>query len=213
MHSVKSGGVFVRHNKTNWPRSVNGIPTSWTIRNAIVISTPEINGTVTGGGIYEIDSSAVLMATPNTGYHFVQWSDSVTDNPRTIVAQNDTTITAVFSINRYAVTWLNADSTVLEKDSADYGSMPSYDGETPVKERDDDYVYIFSGWSPELTEVTADATYTAVFTAQSTEGIENSEISTQNSAIKVLRDGQLIIISNGREYNAQGVLMNERVKE
>ena len=38
-----------------------------------------------------------LTAYPNVGYHFTQWSDGNTDNPRTIVLTCDTTFTAEFA--------------------------------------------------------------------------------------------------------------------
>ena len=43
---------------------------------------------------------SLLIAIPNDGYHFVQWSDGVTDNPRTIELTQDTTFTAKFAIDR-----------------------------------------------------------------------------------------------------------------
>ena len=45
-------------------------------------------------------SSAILTATPNYGYHFVEWSDGNKDNPRTIELTQDTTLTAEFAIDR-----------------------------------------------------------------------------------------------------------------
>lgn len=42
----------------------------------------------------------IIVATPNYGYHFVQWSDGVTDNPRTIELTQDTAFTAEFAISR-----------------------------------------------------------------------------------------------------------------
>ena len=54
-------------------------------------------GTVTGGGTYNGGATATLTATPNTGYHFVQWQDGNTQNPRTITVTGDATYTAAFA--------------------------------------------------------------------------------------------------------------------
>ena len=44
-------------------------------------------------------TSAILTATPNSGYHFVQWSDGNTDNPRTIELKENITIEAFFEFD------------------------------------------------------------------------------------------------------------------
>ena len=54
-------------------------------------------GTVTGSGSYDYNSEAIITATANEGYHFVQWSDGNTDNPRTIVVVQDSIFTAKFA--------------------------------------------------------------------------------------------------------------------
>ncbi len=54
-------------------------------------------GTVSGGGSYAAGATATLTATPNTGYHFVQWQDGNTQNPRTITVTGDATYTAAFA--------------------------------------------------------------------------------------------------------------------
>jgi uncharacterized repeat protein (TIGR02543 family) len=66
------------------------------------------NGHLTGtthqpGVVYGTDGTAVT-AVPDTGYHFVKWSDDSTANPRTdtsVTANVD--VTATFAINTYAV--------------------------------------------------------------------------------------------------------------
>lgn len=54
-------------------------------------------GTVWGGGQFQPNTSITISAHPNLGYHFTQWSDGNTDNPRTIVLTCDTTFTAEFA--------------------------------------------------------------------------------------------------------------------
>ena len=68
-------------------------------------------------------------------------------------------------LNKYTVTWVNHDGTVLEIDENVYhGSNPEYDGEIPTKESTAQYSYAFSGWDVEISGVESDITLTAVFT-------------------------------------------------
>ena len=46
-------------------------------------------GSVTGMGTYAKGTAVTLTAKANSGYRFVSWSDEVTDNPRTVVAEVD----------------------------------------------------------------------------------------------------------------------------
>ena len=69
-----------------------------------VISGNSTYGTVTGSGIYNYNTTAVITATPYYGYHFVQWNDGNTDNPRTVVVTENTGYTAQFAVNNYLVT-------------------------------------------------------------------------------------------------------------
>lgn len=96
-----------------------------------------------------------------TGYHFVfkGWS------PEIVPVKGNATYKAEFEkiVNSYTITWLNWDGSLLRTSSCDHGTIPSYNGSTPKKEGTVQWTYVFKGWSPELVEATADATYKAVF--------------------------------------------------
>lgn len=67
-------------------------------------------------------------------------------------------------VNTYTVTWENYDEAVLEIDNGvPYGDMPIYDGATPTKPSTAQFSYEFTGWTPEVSEVTGDIVYTAVY--------------------------------------------------
>ena len=93
-------------------------------------------------------------------YTFKGWKESLD----TFVTDN-AVYTAQFNekVNRFIVTWKNYDGTVLKKDIAEYGSLPVYSGSTPQKTSTEYYDYIFTGWDKELSEVTQNTEYTAVF--------------------------------------------------
>ena len=62
------------------------------------------------------------------------------------------------------ITWQNYDGSTLKTEQVNCGETPSYSGETPTKPATEQYTYTFSGWSPAVTAVTEDQTYTAEFT-------------------------------------------------
>ena len=68
--------------------------------------------------------------------------------------------------DKYRITFVNEDGTVLQSGDVPVGEFPEYTGETPVKEPDEKYTYTFAGWDPETTKVIADATYTAKYDAK-----------------------------------------------
>ncbi len=55
-----------------------------------------IMGSATGGGIFEEGEEVMLIATPNAGYEFVEWSNGSTENPFIAPACMNATITAIF---------------------------------------------------------------------------------------------------------------------
>ena len=71
---------------------------------------------------------------------------------------------ATVTEDRYTITWVNEDGTVLETDKSAVGTLPSYDGEVPTKAPTTELAYTFQGWTPVFTSVNADVTYTAVYT-------------------------------------------------
>lgn len=64
----------------------------------------------------------------------------------------------------FTIVWVNHDGEILETDSNVLkGSIPTYDGEIPTKEATNEFKYIFNGWTPVISEVIENTTYTAVF--------------------------------------------------
>ncbi len=65
----------------------------------------------------------------------------------------------------YTVTFVNTDGTILATQLVNRGESAIYSGKTPTKTRDDQYHYQFNGWDKALSNITANTTITASFTA------------------------------------------------
>ena len=97
-----------------------------------------------------------------------EWADEeeLNDEPWTepeLLALSDLTLKASWKVNSYTVTWKNYDGTELATTAVEYGKVPAYTGDTPTHPEEQHYTYKFAGWSPELSAVTSDVTYTAQF--------------------------------------------------
>ena len=132
-----------------------------------VVSNDTAKGRVsgTGSGYYSSLYQAKLVATPNYGYHFAQWDDGDTTNPRVVTLWNDTSFTAIFVPNIYHI-------SVVSNNTA-WGSVyggGSYAYLTQVKiSASPNTGYHFAAWSdgetanPRVVTLKGDTAVTALF--------------------------------------------------
>ena len=102
----------------------------------------------------------VKPATAQYTYTFDGWT------PKIVAVTGPAQYIIVYkaTLNSYTVTFYDEDGTsVLESKSVEYGTVPESTGDTPVKQGDAQYSYTFKGWDPEITAVTGNASYTAVY--------------------------------------------------
>ena len=121
-------------------------------------------GTVTGETLYWNEAIS-QTATPNEGYHFVQWSDGNTDNPRAFTLTSDSTITAEFAPNTYTLSvTCNAEQGTITGESGTFDYQTKHTFEAVAN-----YGYTFNRWSdgvtanPRTIVLTSDSTITAVY--------------------------------------------------
>ena len=101
--------------------------------------------------------SPIRDASSSYIYTFNKWY------PDLVPATANATYTATYTTTKrnYTITWLNDDGNTIDQTTVEYGTMPAH--AEPSKEATQKYTYSFKGWTPEVTSVTGDATYTARF--------------------------------------------------
>ena len=114
-----------------------------------------------------VDGTTIAEPT-REGYTFTGWvcdADGATYNTDAQFNWDYTKtvkFTAQWSIKSYTVTFKNGDD-VLQESKWEYNTIPTYNGATPTKSKDDSYEYTFSGWTPEISAVKDDIAYYAQY--------------------------------------------------
>ncbi|MDY4886060.1 MAG: InlB B-repeat-containing protein [Eubacteriales bacterium] len=126
-------------------------------------------------------------------YTFDHWVNRETNEAITTASRvtGDTDLDPVFKqeLRMYTITWKNDDGTILETDEkVEYGTVPTYDGETPAKAEETRYTYSFIGWDKDVTAVSGDVTYTAQFEKTGKNGL-----SVEDDGTYWLEDGEPVL--------------------
>jgi len=100
-------------------------------------------------------------------YEFIGWDKDI------VGANGNVCYKPVFKeiIKEFKVVFLDSDKkTVLFEIMVPYGNLAEYSGNTPSKESDAEYKYIFIGWDKEFSPITASQTYVAVYDKEPIDG-------------------------------------------
>ncbi|MBR3946642.1 MAG: leucine-rich repeat domain-containing protein, partial [Bacteroidales bacterium] len=139
------------------------------------LSADPSNGSVTGGGTYDVGEEVVLIALPNAGYRFLSWNDDNTDNPRTIVVDGDSTFIASFRALYTISVIANNDEGGLVSGSGIYD-----EGAEVVITATPNVGYCFIEWNDASTDtlrtitVTSDSTFVADFSATAHRAVDTT---------------------------------------
>ena len=138
--------------------TVNKYTITWVDGNGATLKTEQVEYGATPSYTGETPTKT---ATDQYTYTFNNtWS------PAIVAVTGAATYTAQFgsTVNKYTITWVDGNGATLKTEQVEYGQTPAYIGETPTKTADAQYTYTFNNtWTPAITAVTANATYTAQF--------------------------------------------------
>lgn len=148
--------------------SVAATPAGYgTVSAASVADVPYGSAVTVSGNTITVNGTTITAtpaaATAQYTYAFDRW-----ENVPVTVIDNVDNIQAVFTrtLRSYTVRWENYNGDELETDlNVAYGATPTYNGATPAHEVDPEYNHTFDGWTPEISPVTGDVTYTAKYTS------------------------------------------------
>jgi uncharacterized repeat protein (TIGR02543 family) len=112
---------------------------------------------------YTIETDTItLKAAMKADYGFNGWYDAETDGIQvTEIAKGstgDVTLYARWTHNKYTVTFVDHDGTVLDTQQVNHNGNATAPAEDPTREG-----YTFMGWDKEFTNVTGDLTVTALY--------------------------------------------------
>ena len=164
-------------------------------------------GKVTGGGEYTYHTDVTIEAIPNEGYEFDYWERNdgthCGDNPLQILVSENQTFRAIFKKIEHTITATcdPQQGTVTGAGTYAHGTQVTL---TAIANKG----YEFAQWSngvtdnPYLLTATEDLTLEAQFVPAT--AVDNVPID-GTTPQKIIRDGQVYILRNGKTYTTTGV--------
>ena len=163
-------------------------------------------GSVEGAGTYEQGTKVTIKAVAKEGFQFVQWSDNNKEAIREIEVTQDISLTATFEALpevQFTITVSANDPTM---GSVLGGGVYGQNASVTILAIPNEG-FRFVQWNDEVKDATrtfvatADAAFVAFFEkAEGIESVQDSEVRIQ----KIVIDGQLYIMNEGKIYDVQG---------
>lgn len=98
---------------SSWKNGANPCNKTCTPKYTItVVSANPEYGSASGSTTVDYLTQTTISANANYGYHFTQWNDGNTQNPRTVTVTEDATYTASFDINIYTINVISEDDHI-----------------------------------------------------------------------------------------------------
>lgn len=125
--------------------------------------TLKVDGEIYESCVVKEEEKLTLPTPSKDGYTFVGWDsgEEVLTGEQSFAA--DTTLDAVFNINKYTYKFI-VEGVVVKEETLDYGSEIVYP-ENPVKENTQENTYVFKGWDNNATTLLKNEEFNAEFTS------------------------------------------------
>ena len=185
------------HTFTGWDVDFSDVTTDLIVmaqykKNSYTVTFADWDGTVLSTQTVEWKDAAKYPADPTReGYTFVEWDTDFSH------VTEDLVVTAIYTINVYTVTFADWDDKVLKTQEVEHESAATAP-EDPTREG-----YTFTGWDKDFSSVTSDMLVTAQYVKNDPTGLDDVQ-KDEVPCTKVLREGRLVILVGGQEFDAQG---------
>lgn len=210
----------------DWNYNYKDIPVVWNAGENLeifkVLAAADNNayGSVEGVGAAVGGYTTTITAKPANGYHFTNWSDNNTDNPRTLTITSDTTLTALFEKHTTVVD--DAVAATCTKSGKTEGSHCSVCGEVIVAQKTIPALghkfvnYIYNNDATTETDGTETAVCEHGCGETDTRVAEGTKLNTAvsestASAVNIYAAGNIIVVENATDeiciYDAMGKLV------
>ncbi|MBS7528845.1 InlB B-repeat-containing protein, partial [Fusibacter paucivorans] len=169
---TRDGYVF-----TGWNTAYNNITSALTVKATyaklytVTFVDPD-NKTISTVTVKEGNAATAPTPPTRTGYTFDKWSASFTN------VAADLTITALYKINSYKVSFVDYNGTTIDEQTVDYGSAATAPSD-PTRTG-----YTFTGWDVAYNNITSALTVTAQYNINSYDVVfkdyEGTELKTES---------------------------------
>jgi len=197
-----NANVILSADLLSMPRIVDGVVDmgAYEVQTQALVTVwanPTQGGTVSGGGYYPVGSNAVVSATPNSGWTFVDWSDGETSTVRNIVVPGtNLNFTANFS------TLINVSGVAIPEGSGTFvGEGTVVSGSTNALTAVPEPSWIFVKWS------TGETNGTMTFVASYSDTVYRAHFARVTPSSGPLAGGHAVTVTNGYFGQITNVLL------
>ena len=165
-----------------------------------ITSEDKLKGTIQASSAANcLDDVIIFEAVPRSGYMFEKWSDNNVQNPRSMIVDGDISLIAYFysngeNVDNQTISYWDKDSVLLDSEDIKIHLpiAPEIAGFTFVR------------WVVMANDLNDGVNVRAVYIADNEESILSEVVISPNSTQKLIRDGNVYILTEDKTYTITG---------